>query len=383
MAISNPVLEHPSHIERQGLKIIILRAQLVALIGKIQNAIPSKPVAPILSNLLIEAEGDQLVLSATDLIVSVKAFAQAKILQKGRIALSARRFFQLIRELTAPEIELEVGPSHIVHIRAGGSTFKLHGVEAEEFPSLPDFGQTAFISVHAPTLKELLVRTAFAVGKDDSRHTLNGMLLQLTQGRLVLIGTDGKRLAKMNAELDTQNHKGQYIVPLKAIEEIIRCLDEDEGAKLYLSSDKIALATPSITIMTKLLSGEYPDVNRVIPNKASVTIRLHREELISLLKQVALFTSETSHSARFLFTPGELEISAVSSEFGEGRVSMPVDYSGERLEVAFNPQFFIDALKHCKDETVSLGIIDSFNPGMITDQTTALFVIMPMRLTQN
>lgn len=381
MTISNPVLEHPSYVEKPGLKVVIIRAQLVALIGKVQNAIPAKPVAPILSNLLLEARDNQLILSATDLILSIKAFSSAKVFNTGRVALSAKRFFQLIRELTAPEIELEVGPSNVIHVRAGGSIFKLPGIDPEEFPSLPDFLQAPYISLHAPTFKELLTRTSFAVGKDDSRHTLNGMLLQLTTDRLILIGTDGKRLAKMNAELDTQSHKGQYIIPLKAIEEIIRCLDEDGGVKLYLTSDKIALTTSSVTIMTKLLSGEYPDVNRVIPNKASVTIRLHREELITLLRQIALFTSETNHSARFAFTSGELELSAVSSEFGEGRVSMPVDYSGDRLEVAFNPQFFIDALKHCKDETISLGIIDSFNPGMITDQTTALFVIMPMRLT--
>lgn len=383
MAISNPVLEHSSRVERQGLKILMMRTQLVTLMGKLQNAIPAKPVAPILSNLLIEADNDQLILSATDLIVSIKAFSAAQVLQKGRIALSARRFFQLIRELTSTEIELEVGASNIVHVRSGGSTFKLYGIDAEEFPSLPDFSQTPHFSLHAPTLKELLVRTAFAVGKDDSRHTLNGMLVQLTHNKLVLIGTDGKRLAKMNADLDAQGHKGQYIVPLKAVEEIIRCLDDDEEVKLYLSADKLALTTSSITIMTKLLLGEYPDVNRVIPNKANIIIHLHREELMTLLRQVALFTSETSHAARFVFSSGELEVSTINSEFGEGRVSMPIDYSGERLEIAFNPQFFIDALKHCKDETVSFGLIDSFNPGMMTDQTTALFVIMPMRLPQS
>jgi len=383
MAISNPVLERSSHVEKQNLKVVMMRHELVALIGKLQNAIPSKPIAPILSNLLIEATQDQLILSGTDLIVSVKAFGRARVLQKGRIALSARRFFQLVRELTSPEIELEVGASNIVHVKAGGSTFKLHGVDPEEFPVLPEFTEASQLSLHAPTLKELLIRTIFSVGKDDSRHMLNGMLLQLTPNKLVLVGTDGKRLAKMNAELDTQGHQGQYIVPLKAVEEMIRCLDEDEVVKIHLAQDKMALITPSMTIITKLLAGEYPDVNRVIPSKATHIIHLHREELMTLLRQVALFTSETNHAARFVFTAGDLEISAINSEFGEGRVSMPVDYSGERLEVAFNPQFFIDALKHCKDETVTFGLIDSFNPGMITDKTTALFVIMPMRLPQS
>lgn len=384
MTLSNPVLEHSSlSIQKKGLKVIVVRSQLVALIGKIQNAIPPKPVVPILANLLLEASEDLLTLSATDLTVSVKAFTEAKVLEKGSITLSAKRFFQLIRELTTPQIELEVDSSNIVHVRAGTSIFKLHGIDPEEFPSFPDFSQSPSISLHAPTLKELFIRTAFAVAKEDSRHMLNGILLHLMKDKLTLIGTDGKRLAKINGELAPQDTQGQYIVPIKAAEEMIRSLDEDTEVKIYLAQDKIALETPSVVIMTKLLSGEYPDVSRVIPNKANITVNLHREELITLLRQVALFTSETNHSVHFIFTDGELELSVVSSEVGEGKVCMPVDYSGSRFEIAFNPNFFIDILKHCKDETVTFGITDSFNPGMITDQTTALFVIMPMRLNQN
>lgn len=384
MTVSNPVLEHTSlNLQKKGLKVIVIRAQLLALIGKIQSAIPAKPVVPILSNLLLEASDDQLVLSATDLTVSVKAFTEAKVLQKGSITLSAKRFFQLIRELTTPQIEIEVDSSNVVHVRAGSSIFKLHGIDAEEFPSFPDFSQSPSIALHAPTLKELFIRTSFAVAKEDSRHMLNGILLHLMKDKLTLIGTDGKRLAKINAELSPQDTQGQYIVPIKAIEEMIRSLDDDTEAKFYLAQDKIALETPSVIVITKLLSGEYPDVSRVIPNKANMTVHLHREELITLLRQVALFTSETNHSVHFVFTDGELELSVVSSEVGEGKVCMPVDYSGERFEIAFNPNFFIDILKHCKDETVTFGITDSFNPGMITDQTTALFVIMPMRLNQN
>ena len=384
MTNANPVLEPQiSSSEKKGFKVIVARSHLLNLIGKIQSAIPSNPAMPILSNLLMEAIDDQLILTATDLTVTVRAFAEAKVVQKGNITLSAKRFFQLIRELTAPQIELEMGPSSIVQVRAGGSIFKLHGVSTEEYPASPNFSDAPAITVHTPTLRELLTRTAFAVAKDDSRHVLNGVLFQLSQDKLILIGTDGKRLAKITADLANQSNQGQFIVPLKAIEEMIRCLDEEGASKLYLASDKIALETPSATIISKLLLGEYPDVSRVIPSKANINIHLHREELTALLRQVALFTSEMSHSVRFSFTQGQLELSATSAEVGEGKVAMPVDYQGEKFEIAFNPHFFIDILKHCQDETVAFGITDSFNPGMITDKTTALFIIMPMRLSSN
>ena len=384
MTSPNPVLEQiGSSSEKKGFKVVVARQHLVNLIAKIQSAIPSKPAMPILANILMEAIDDQLILTATDLTVTVRAFTEAKVIHRGGITLSAKRFFQLIRELTCQQVEIELGSSNIITIRAGGSVFKLHGVDTEEFPSLPNLAQSPSITVNTPTLKELLTRTSFAVAKDDSRHVLNGVLLQLYQDKLILIGTDGKRLAKINAELDPQLTTGQYIIPLKAVDEMIKCLDDPAHTKVYLTSDKIALETPSATIITKLLVGEYPDVSRVIPAKALINVHLHREELMTLLRQVALFTSEVSHSVRFTFTSGQLELSATSSDVGEGKVSMPVNYKGDKFEIAFNPHFFIDILKHCRDELVSFGITDSFNPGMITDETTALFIIMPMRLSSN
>lgn len=384
MPSPNPVLEHTlPQAEKKGLKVIVSRANLLEVIGKIQNAVPSKPSSPILSNLLMEAENDQLTLTATDLVVGVKAFTEAKVVEKGQITLLAKRFFQLIRELTSSHVEIEVGASQVVSIRAGSSLFKLHGVDVEEFPSLPDFSQANSIQLHGPTFKELLIRTAFAVARDDSRQVLNGVFWQLFEDKLIVTGTDGKKLARIHADLDKQPSKGNYIVPLKAIEEIIRGLDDEKEAKLYLCQDKIALETSCSMVMSKLLLGEYPDVSRVIPTKANISVHLHREELITSLRQVALFTSEITHSVKFTFTEGQLELSIASSEAGEGKVSLPVNYAGQKFEIAFNPFFFIDILKHCKDETVSFAMTDSFNSGMITDQTTALFVIMPMRLPSN
>ncbi len=162
---------------------------------------------------------------------------------------------------------------------------------------------------------------------------------------------------------------------------MIKMLDEsDSEVHLTLAQDKIALESGHLTLITKLLSGQYPDVERVIPAKLSQNFSIHREELMSLLRQISLFTSETSSSVRFSFETGQLHLAAMSSEIGEGRVSMPVDYAGQKLEIAFNPYFFLDILRHSKDETVRFGLNDPHNPGLITDSTQAMFVIMPMRL---
>ena len=364
------------------MKLLIPRNELISLISKIQGIVPSKPAIPILGNILVEAMDDQLILSATDLTVSMRVHAEAKVLEEGSITLPARRFFQLVRELTAPQVEIHCSSPEIALINAGSSHFKIQGMHKSEFPTLPDLSEGLRIELENSRLKEVLSRTAFAAARDDSRQVLNGVLFQTSEQLATWTSTDGKRLAKTQAALETASpHSGSYIIPLKAVEEIIKILDSDEKmAAITLMSDKIAIEIGHVILITKLLTGQYPDVARIIPQKTAKSIALHREELISLLRQVSLFTSESSSSVRFTFTSGELQLSATSSDIGEGRVSMPVNYGGEKFEIAFNPHYFLDILRHSKDETVHFDVSDSYNPGLVTDSSDALFVIMPMRL---
>lgn len=365
------------------MKVIIQRSELVALIGKIQSVIAAKPAIPILANVLIEALNDQLIISATDLTVSIRAYAEAHVQEEGAITLPARRLFQLIRELTCPQLDIETLSPEVAIIHAATSHFKIQGMHKSEFPQLPDLSEGTQVLVDVTSFKELLTRTAFAAAREDSRQVLNGLLLQKNNQIATFVGTDGKRLAKIESEIEAaaSAQSGSYILPLKAVEEMVKILDvKQETAKLILMPDKVALEMGSATLIAKLLNGQYPDISRVIPNKSNQPIALHREELIALLRQVALFTSEMNHSVRFSFTPGVLHLSAINGEIGEGKVSMPVNYSGPKLDIAFNPHFFLDILRHCKDETVNFSVVDSYNPGLITDSTTAQFVIMPMRL---
>lgn len=366
------------------MKVVIAKADLVNIIGKIQSIVPSKPSSPILANVLVEAIDDQLIVSATDLSVSIRCFAAATIIEEGAIALPARRFFQLVRELTAPQIKISSQTNESAEITTGTSVFKIHGMNKEEFPQLPDLTGSPGFSLSHATLKELLTKTVFSAAREDSRYTLNGVQLQIANQKAIFIGTDGKRLAKIFSPISIDpTVQGQYVISLKAVEEMSKMLEDTNApVNLCISQDKISLENGSTTLTAKLLAGQYPDVERVIPTKLSHQFFIHREELMSLLRQVSLFTSETSHSVRFSFETGQLHLSVVSAEVGEGRVSMPVDYMGERLDIAFNPHFFIDILRHSKDETVRFGLIDSHNPGLVTDSTNALFVIMPMRLNE-
>lgn len=375
------------------MKFIIATQEFNYLISKCLNVVSQKATIPILSNLLIEASNGILTITATDLTVGIRCFTEAKILEEGSTTLPAKRLAQLVRELTAVNLELTTSSNEITEIVADASRFRLHGMSKAEFPAFPELEGALYFTLKQSELKEVLFRTAFAVSRDDNRFVLTGVFLSIAESKATFAGTDGKRLARTFLPIVVDNSfSGNFIVPLKAIEEAQKNLTDEEGqAKIYLMQDKIAIETADVTIISQLLSGDYPDINRVIPRTAEHAISLHREELMSLLRQVSLFTGENNLAARFSFSDGELHMDAASRSVGDGAVSMPANYQGPKLEIAFNPSYFLDILRHSKQETVTLGLSDSFNPGVITDQgpgafavadASPLFVLMPMRLNE-
>lgn len=373
------------------MKFVLSTQELNYLLNKIQNIVGVKPSMPILSNFLIEAFNDELILTATDLTVSIRCFTEAKILEEGATTLPVKRIAQLVRELTVPNLEISTNNNEVTTIVAGSSRFKLNGMSKNEYPGLPDMSTAHHFEMKQSDLKDMFYRTSFAVSKEDNRYILTGVLMQITNGIATFVGTDGKRLARAHTPINNASFTSQSIIPLKAVDEILKNLTDEGDVKIALMSDRISFEAQNTRVTTKLLAGEYPDVNRVIPERCEVIVSLHREELLSLLRQISLFTTDHNHSVRFTFTQGELKLTANAMEIGEGNVTMPVNYQGAPLEIAFNPGFFIDILRHCKDETVALGLTDPYNPGIITDkgqldnpqQASPLFVIMPMRLSED
>jgi len=374
------------------MKLSITTSELNKLISKIQNVISLKPTMPILSNFLLEAYNDELVLTATDLAVGIRCHIEAQISEEGATTLPTRTFSNLIRELTAPTVQIQTSATDITTVISGSSRFKINGMNKVEYPELPDYKNAQSFTIPQSIFKDLLFRIAFSISKDDNRYVLTGASMQISNSKVTLIGTDGKRLARSFAEINIDpTIQAQLVIPIKAVDEIIKTLSDEGDAKVYLLQDKIAVEANQTLLVAKLLNGEYPDLSRVIPEKPEYIFSLHRDELITMLRQISLFRADNNHSVRFTFSEGELQLSSNTSEIGEGRVAMPVNYHGPKLDVAFNPAYFLDILRHCKRETVMMGLIDSYNPGVIVDSdqleksfdSTPLFVIMPMRLSED
>lgn len=361
------------------------------LIGKIQNiAVTQKPSLPILANFLVEAYNDELTLTATDLSISIRCQADAQITEEGSITLPAKTLAQLARELTAPTVQFST-VNNICSIVSGTSRFKIPGMSKSEYPELPDLANANCIQIKQADLKDLIFRTSFAIAKDDDRYALMGALMEIEKGTIILVGTDGKRLARAHQTIEIDpEFSARMIIPSKAVEEIHKNLADEGLAKLYLMDDKIAVEVNKTLIIAKLLSGEYPDFSRIIPETSETILNLHCEELASLLRQISLFRSENSHSVRFIFAEGEMKLTSNTSNVGEGHVSMPVNYLGPKIEVAFHPGYFLDILRHCKKETIAMGLTDPYNPSVLTDadsigkslEASPLYVLMPMRLAE-
>ncbi len=375
------------------MKFVISRQELAELVNRVQNIVAQKTPIPILSNFLLEAHDSTLILTATDLTVGVRCTGSAKVLEPGATTLPAKRFAQLVRELTASHLEITTNSKDVTNIVADASTFRINGLPRADFPGLPDLSGAARVQFSQGELKDALYRTSFAVSKEDNRYVLTGVFCHLSNNQAVFVGTDGKRLARTC--IPTTMEPGtnfECIIPLKAVDEILKSLtEESEPATLSVLADKIAVEANDSIVVSKLLSGDYPDVDRVIPSQSNCVVSLHREELMSLLRQVSLFTTEDNQSARFTLAKGEMLVNATTMDVGEGKVSMPVSYDGQRFDICFNPHYFFDILRHSKNETVSLGFTDAYNPGIIVDGLyqaedkvlpNPLFVLMPLRLSE-
>lgn len=372
------------------MDFVLSTQELNQLIGKTYSSIPVKPSIPILGNFLIEASNNQIILTASDLSLSVRCDTAGDVLQEGGTTINAKTLSQLTRELTAPTIKFST-QNNVTTIISGTSKFKIPGTAPENYPSMPIIENSKTFTLQQSDLKDLIFRTSFAVAKEENRYALTGALMEIHNTMIIFFGTDGKRLARAfrNIDLDSSLF-GRYIIPYKAIEEVFKNLGEEGEVKISLTEDKIAFEMNNSLVVSKLLSGDYPDFSRIIPAKANDCVRLNKEELSSLLRQIALFREDGSRSVRFSFTKGELQLSGNTAVIGEGKVTTPIDYHGPDFNVAYHPGYVLDALRHCKNETITMGLVDAFNPGVITDQeelgdcleATPLFMIMPMRLAE-
>ena len=343
------------------MKLTIAKDQIIAGLQAVQNVVSTRTTLPILSNVLLRAEGSHVEFTATDLDVTVACKVEAKVGKEGATTVPVKKLFGIVRELNGGEIEIETDEKNVTSIRSGSSFFKIHGLAADEFPPLPKFKDDKKVALQQETIRAMLKKTSFAVSTDESRYVLNGIYVSLKEGKMTLVATDGRRLALVDEEVElSEKSNGEFIVPAKAVNELNRLLQEKGEAELKFGENQASFALKyekgfSVLLITKLIEGNYPKER----------IPINREELLQALRRAEIMTSEKANSVKLSFGKNTLAITANSPEVGEARESLAVNYKGVEMAIAFNPRYLIDPLAALGEDEVFIELIDELSPGVL------------------
>ena len=364
------------------MKFSIEKDQILEALQKVQSIVGQRTTLPILSNVLLEASKGKLMLTTTDMEVSVRTSIQADISRDGATTLPARRFFSICRDLPDHQVEIGVSDDDVAEIVSGSYNCKLEGLSQDDFPPMPTFEESSTYTLKQGTLKDILQKTSYAASTDESRAILNGALMSFRDNKLTVVCTDGRRLALVEHEIDiSDTSEIDIVVPTKTVSELIKTLDDDEDVSIKTSTTQLAFEFGNILIVSKLIDGTYPNYRQVIPSQCEERIAVDREIFLSAVRRVSLMLDDQAASVKIYITENRMELVTSSPEVGESHESVPVKYTGKDITIAFNPNFLMAPLKHLDSDEIYLELSDELSPGVIKTNVPFLYVIMPIRIS--
>ncbi len=362
------------------------RTELVQALGITLGVVERRNAMPILGNVLLQA-GEDLSVSATDLEVHVKRRCSARITGAGSATVPARKLHELVRELPSGEIRIRSLENEFVEVLSTRSRAKLVGLAAADFPGF-SHGETkgaCTLELPAKALQRLVDQTIFAVSTDDTRLHLGGVLLKVAGSVLQFVATDGHRLALCEHSLKkpVELEKG-IILPRKGLGELRKLVDGlEDGVKLRILGNAVKVDAGAVELMMRLIDGEFPNYEQVIPKETRYSVSVDRDELLAALRRVSVVTSDRVRGVRFRLGPNVLEVSASSADFGEASEEIQLEFSGDEMSVGFNARYLTEALTVLPEGSrVLLGLSDDQSPGVLQteDEDSFQYVVMPMRL---
>jgi DNA polymerase-3 subunit beta len=366
------------------MKVTLSRASLLQAIQRCQSIVEKRHTIPILANVLLQAKDDILQITATDLEVGIRSQATANIQASGAVTVSARKLFDIIKELDPDQdVSLESGDA-FVSIRSGRSRFRLSSLSATEFPSISEEENCALLNLSASILADMIAATGFAMSNDETRKYLTGTLFEIdAEQNLRLVTTDGHRLALSEVRLQQDTQVSQCIVPRKAVLEIRKLCEESENQiELYLGERQIRLVAGSNILTSKLIDARFPVYQDVIPSGNPGHVVMSRSEFDQVLRRSMIVANEFTHDVRLIFSSDGLDISAHNTEQEEAEEHIAAEYSGQEIAIGFNGRYLRDALGAIRSSSVHLEIKDELSPVLLytDDNQQARYVIMPMRI---
>lgn len=364
------------------MKIKVKKQTMISGLQKVQSIVPANSTLSILSNVMLQAEGQSLKISATDLDINVKATIAAEVEEEGSTTTDAKRLFSIFREINEDDIDLSVSENNQTEIMTGSSFFKLNGMSSEDFPQMPAVEGERVYTIESGVFGEMLQKTFYAASTDETRMALNGVLLSFKGEKLTVVATDGRRLALVEQEVEfPASSETDLILPPKVVSELVRTLDGEDMLKIQVGESQISFEFANMVIVSKLVDDTYPNYEQVIPESSELRIQIERELILGAVRRAALLTTDQSNSVKLCFSENNLEIVTETPEVGEAKEKIAVKYSGPEMSIAFNPGFLMAPLKNLQSDEIYFEMTDEMSPGVIKADVPFLYVIMPMRIT--
>ena len=369
------------------MEFTVSRADLVRELNLSQGVVEKKTTIPILSNVLVEADGDRIVLTATDLELGICCSCPARVKKSGAGTIPARRLLDYVRLLADGDVQVKIQENHWASLVSGRSRTRIAGMSRESFPALPQMPEP-LAEIPIGVLASMISKTIFSISSEESRFTLNGALLVLRKGGLVMVATDGHRLAMTESSGDLQGISGAYraLLPKKAMQELQKLASEaDPAAIVKFSGDDnhLFFELGDRLLLSRKLTGNFPDYERVLPKEQPHSVTLEREELRGAIERVAQFSDERSRAIRVRFADNEVKIHSSVSDTGESEESIPANYDGPAVEIGFNAQYLLEFLRAVNEPQVSFLFKDPNSAGEMRpagESAHYRYVIMPMRI---
>ncbi len=371
------------------MKVSIERGTLLKAVAQAQSVVERRNTIPILSNVLIEAEGEELRLRATDLDIEVQDSVPAQVERAGATTVSAVTFHDIVRKLPdGALVTLAVEADALLRVEAGRSQFKLATLPKEDFPVMASSEYSCNFSAKSGLLRRLFDKSKFAISTEETRYYLNGVYMHVAEveGEKMLrcVATDGHRLARIDADLpDGAEDMPGVIVPRKTVGELRKLLDDDDAPiAVSVSETKVRFAAPGITLTSKVIDGTFPDYTRVIPVGNPRRLEVDAADFARAVDRVATVSSERSRAVKMSLEEDRLTLSVNAPDSGAAEEELAVAYSDEKLEIGFNAKYLLEIAGQVDRENAVFMFNTSGDPTLMREgnDLTAVYVVMPMRV---
>jgi DNA polymerase-3 subunit beta len=306
-------------------------------LGLVQGISERRATMPVLSHVLLNVNKNRIGISATDLETTMSTWSPAEVSKPGSIALPARKLYEIVKELETGDIEVEEIGNHWVEIRASSAVFKIAGLPSEDFPIIPELHSDNLFSVESALLDEMISKTIFAVSPDEAEEEPRGYFLRGSGRQGPEARTDGHRLSPVEKNIDSRVKFGKgFVVPKKGVAELRKVLKLSDKVRIGAGDNFFMAEGEDIILIARLIDADFPDYRQVTPEVTKATLALDRNEFLKALKRVSILSSEKTRSVKFIINKGGMTLISISPEIGEAKETVPLDYSGDPIELGFS-----------------------------------------------